>query len=370
MNKAMQEIYPHRCVTSNTASSKCHFCRICGIHMSKNSNGPKYFRSEKFDVLDPFRVDGNVAIIQMVQKQSNNRYYNTQANHISYRNELIGFVEELAVKLDYKESTFHLAIGILDALLSLYTIDRKQIKIVSFMALNLAAKMEENNSKIPEMNAIGQLFENEFSYDELVSCETLLTKVLGYNLNIKTPFTFVEHFLSKGVVSDKDLHVKTQYQINEKIEQFEKLVSFFLQTTLNHYNFYKYTSVAVAASAIACARKLMGFENIWTSELENLTLVRWESIEQCSMMLFEAAKDIYPILTPEAVLGLTFEEFECPALIQRLKSRGSILTEATSEKDDHFDDQPEISEFKLFDSDDEEFVEPMKFILQFEHNSR
>ena len=316
--------------------------------------------------MDPFRLDSNTVLSEMIKKQSLNRYYNAQAHHLEYRTELIAFVEELALKLDYSESTFYLAIAILDALLSLYAIDRKQIKMVCFMALNLAAKMEESNAKIPELSAIAQLFENQFDIQELVNCEALLVKVLGYNINIKTPYTFFEYFFSKGIVSDQDISRHSANIINEKMNQFEKLVSFFLQVSTNHYNFYKYTSIAVTTSAIACARKLMGFESTWTSDLENLTHVSWESIEQCSKMLYSAAQQIYPVLTPQIILGSPIDEFECPLLANGLKSRDSIFTEATSEKDEIYGENPQVSEFKLYDSEDEEANESTRFVVPFD----
>ena len=369
MSATNQATYPHRCRSNEIAGAKCRFCRICGVHMTKNAPGTVYFRSEKYNVVDPFRLDDNVVLSEMLKKQGNNRYYNAQAHHLTYRAELLGFVEELALKLDYSESTFHLAIGMLDALLSLYAIDRKQIKMVSFMALNLAAKMQENSAKIPELPAIAQLFENQFSTEELVNCEALLTKVLGYSLNIKTPHAFVEYFHSKGIVSNKDLRCRPADQCNDKLEQFEKLVSFFLQVSNSHYDFYKYTSVAVATAAIACARKLIGFESVWNKDLENITHVAFGSIEHCCTMLYEAAEETYPILTPQVVLGSPVEEFECPPLINGLKSRGSIFTEATSEKDDRYDEAPQVSEFKLYDSEDEAFGEPMKFVVPYDFNS-
>ena len=358
----------HKCVAVNSADTRCQFCRICGIYLSKTNTTTVYYRSSKYNMADPFRLDGNLMISEMIKKQGNNRYYNIQAHHLGYRTELISFVEELALKLDYKESTFYLAIAILDALLSLYSIERSQIKMVSFMALNLAAKMEEKSSKIPELTAISQLFENQFDIEELGGCETLLSSVLSYNFNIKTPQTFLELFLSKGITSNKDLGMPCNEKFENKMLQFESLIAFFLQISISHYIFYKYTSIAVAASIIAAARKLIGFENVWTNDLENLTRVSWESIEDCTNLLYEAASQKYPVLTPQIVLGAQDEEFEIPQMLNVMKNNGSIFTEATSEKDEHFIENIQVSEFKLYESDDEGLEESERFVLPFDLN--
>lgn len=324
----------HKCVSNNNSSGACAFCRVCGVYMSTKSPQTIFHRLAKHCISDPYKLDGNMMLKEMIKRQGANRYYNVQANHLGYRSELLCFVEEISMKLEYSEATFHLAVAVLDALLSLYAIEKKQLKMVCFMALNLAAKMEENNSKIPELCAIVQLFENQFTADELANCEVLLAGVLGYNINIKTPLTFVNYFMSRGVISSDDLISTSAHEINKKLEQFEQLVSFFMHLSITHYDFYKFTSIAVATSVIACARKLIGFETCWNTELENLTHVSQDSIEQCCAMLYEAARDQFPLLTPQAVLGLPLEENECSTYDSAQKSRSSVFTQATSEKDD------------------------------------
>lgn len=365
MNTSEQKIQRHKCIATNATTTRCDFCRICGVYMSKSTPKATYYRSAKYNIADPFRLDGNMILSELIKKQSQNRYFNTQAHHLSYRSELIGFVEEISLKLEYNETTFQLAIGMLDALLSLYAIDKKQIKMVCFTALNLAAKMEENNSKIPELTAIAQLFENQFDIEELANCEVLLAKVLGYNLNIKTPYIFVNHFLSKGVVSDSDIERLSLKQTEEKIIEFEKLVSLFLQISNTHYEFYKFTSIAVATSIIACARRLSGFGLSWTPELENLTHVTYSSIEQCCALLYEAAQEQYPILTPQIVLGTCKDESDLAVSSNGLKSRSSIFTESTSEKDEHF----HIEEFNFSDSENEEQNKTTRFVLPYDLNA-
>lgn len=365
MNKSEHKTQKHRCITANTSISRCNFCRICGVYMSMSTPKSIYYRSAKYNTVDPFRLDSNMVLSELIKKQSQNRYYNTQAHHLGYRNELIGFVEEISLKLEYSETTFHLALGMLDAILSLYAIDKKQLKMVCFMALNLAAKMEENNSKIPELNAIAQLFENKFDLEDLANCEVLLAKVLGYNMNIKTPYTFITHFLSKGVVSDSDIGRLSAQHTETKMIEFEKLVLLFLQISNTYYEFYQFTSIAVATSVIACARRLSGFDLCWTHELENLTHVTYSSIKQCCALLYETAQEQYPVLTPHIALGTSIDEFDFAVPLNGLKSRGSMFTVATSEKDEHY----QMEEFHLSDSENEELNETKRFVLPYDLNA-
>lgn len=357
----------HKCASSGNASSRCAFCAVCGVYMSKSAPNAQFHRPARYQVIDPLRLDNNSVLTEMIKKQALNRYFNAQANHLNYRSELISFVEEVSTKLEYSDATFFLAVAILDALLSLYSVDRTQIKLVGFMALNLAAKIHENNQKIPELAAVVQLFENQFDVDEISNCENMLAQVLGYNLNIKTPHSFVDYFLSKGVVSDIDLGAVSSAQLRQKTAQLDKVVSFFLQASVGYYEFYKFTSIAVSTAVIACARKLMGFEAVWSNDLENLTQVSWDAIEQCTMMLYEAAMRSVPELSLRAIAGDCGVEIECPALLSGLKRQVSITTEATSEKDYSKGERVRVSEFSLYDSDEEE-GEPARFDIPYNFN--
>ena len=344
----------HKCSNNAETTAKCAFCRVCGLYMSKASPETTFLRPHKYQVIDPLRMDNNNVLTEMIKKQALNRYFNAQANHLNYRAELISFVEEVSMKLEYADATFYLAIAILDALLSLYSVDRSQIKLVGFMALNLAAKIYENSSKIPEISAVVQLFENQFDIDEIMNCENMLAQVLNYNLNIKTPHSFVEYFLSKGIISDADFGSLTGAQLKQKAAQLEKLTDFFLQMSANFYEFYRFTSIAVSTAVVACARKLLGLEAVWTNDLENLTQVSWDAIEQCTMMLYEAAMRSVPELSLSAIAGDCAIEAESHALLSGLKKQISTATEATGEKDYSRHARPNVSEFSLFDSDEDE----------------
>ena len=345
MNSNNLNIYTHRCKEADTKSSKCCFCRVCGIYMSRSNQRTLFYRSAKYNLIDPFRINDDVVLPELIRKQAYNRYFNAQANHLDHRPDLVSFLEDIAMKLDYSEATYYLAVAMVDALLSLYAVEKKQIKMICFMALTLAAKLHENNHKIPDQDAIVSLFDHQFDAEEVTNCESLLAKVLNYNLSIKTPYTFIEYFLSKGVVSSNDIGKLPKEHIESRMVQFERLVSLALQASTNHYEFYRFTSIAVATSVIACARRLMGFDYAWTLDLENLTGVAWESIEQCSGMLQQAIQHSCSPSDLGAFIEGKGAEFEFPPLICGSKKRDSVYTETTSEKDCDYEDRQSISEF-------------------------
>ena len=58
----------------------------------------------------------------------------------------------------------------------------------------------ENNNKIPFYDEIEIFLNMKFNKIEIEKTEYEIIKILNYNLNIKTPYTFIIYFLSKGLI--------------------------------------------------------------------------------------------------------------------------------------------------------------------------
>ena len=80
------------------------------------------YRPRKYELENVFCADGYAVINQMIKKQSNNRYFNRNANHLGYRNSLIRYIKQLIEKFEFSIESFHLSCAILDAIFSLYAI--------------------------------------------------------------------------------------------------------------------------------------------------------------------------------------------------------------------------------------------------------
>lgn len=333
MHRNTLEVESHKCTAQVSAHTGRHFCQYCGIYMSKVSNGFKYIRSSKFNCIDPYRLDQDALLVEMVKKQNWNRYYNAKACHLEYREDMITFVEETAENLGYRESTFHLAIALLDGLLAKYSIDKSLIKLISFMSLNIAAKLEENYDNIPDNTCISKLFNNMYTVEEIAHCEMVFGSVLQYRLNLKTPYSFIEYFFSKGVLNNNDLKSIRSNKINSKIMEFESLATHFVRIALKDYNFYKHTSISIAAAAIACARKLMNLYQFWTNDLEDITRVPLKTVIECSDVLFNATTITVPSTYSSVELIEMVEETCELDQFSKLKSQSSIMTDECLDKE-------------------------------------
>lgn len=295
----------HECFSTNGLSERCRFCKVCGIYMPRpqgpnfGSNANRFYRSPRFTLVDPTGANSNTILEQMIARQSINRYYNVSVHNLQNRTSLIEWMQCICQNLEYSLTTFHLSVAYLDAIFSLYIVKENQLKLIGYLAIYLAAKMEEEDSKIPTIKQTVKMFKDEFSVDEIINCEKFMCKILSYSLNLKTPFLFLMFFFSKGFVSTADLQsLSLSEEITKYVENLEKLALFFLDLSTKHYEFYQFTSIAVAATAIACARKCAGASS-WSIDLEKLTFVSWEAIKDCSQMLIARFKEGCPAMYRE-----------------------------------------------------------------------
>ena len=288
----------HVCKAFKAKQAKINYCFECSTCMANSSFTEEpihFYRPIKYNLVNVYKLEPTLILKKMVTKQAKNRYFNKNAYHLDYRVNLVAFVQQLCNRLNYSMKTFYLSCSILDAVLSLYFIEQSQIKMLTVICVQLSAKMNENLDSIPELTAISKKFENEFTCDELMNCEAMVFKILDYNLNIVTSYDFITQFLYRGVVSSLDLKIGiTAEERATVMNSFENLVFTLLEVTLKNYQFYKYSSIAVAATVIGCVRKFMGFGEIWNESLESLTFVSYKSIKSCIAYLEKSVSVVYP----------------------------------------------------------------------------
>ena len=330
--------------------------------MSQAKAGPVYHRSQQYKLVDVYKIDYLSIFTQMVRKQNVGRHYNPQARYIKFRNELLSFVEYLAEKLEYSQCTYYLAIGVLDAFLSQHAVDKSQIKLVCFMALQVAAKMEEHNEKVPEVQTIRKLFQNKFDKEDINACETMIAKSLNYNFNLKTPFAFIEHFFSKGVVSDFDLGRISAKLTTDKLSSYERAVIRFLDVSTLDYDFYAFDPITIAAACILCARRLEKYNVLWPEDLVRLTGLNYEQIRECADLIYCQFKLINAKQSSDKNKSKA-DKKTAESTNLNLKNESSVDTIDVSVHEKTKQSKMVVSELVVFDTDEEEPAKnPAKYI--------
>lgn len=279
---------PHSCQASKTVHGPLLFCALCGLYLPCSSTNRiiKTFRSPLLPATEVMSCNPNQELLNMTLKQQKNRYFNPNAFHLSFRNQLVEWISGISKKLEFNSPTIHLAVAILDTIMSQYSVQENQVRILTFMSLYMAAKMEDHEDKLPTLESVSELFEYEFSVEDFINCERTIFTIVGYNLNLQTPYKFVSFFLFRGVLFDADFKFKEE---NPKItlitDNLERLCQLFLKASLMCYQVNRFTSLAVACCVIALARKYLDVAEIWPKHLERLAKCSFDSLKDCFSIL-------------------------------------------------------------------------------------
>ena len=283
--------HSQRACCTNPLSESCR-CQNCSKYATSNQREDQAKAENAAYALSyADKLDSRAVFNQMIQKQHKNRFYNKSAFHIDIRLSLIKWLEQLKDKLTYSETTYHLSCAILDAVLSVYAVENRHIKMICFMSLHLAAKLHEQDAKILEMVHVKDLFKNEFQLRDIFNCEQMIFRVLDYSPNIKTPYVFLKLLLSQEMLSVNDLDLGASINnFNQTTDRFDRLCNLFIKASLMDYSLYKFSALAVATSVIVMARKQLLLDNIWTEKIGELTPLSMRTIIPCADKLYNTCK--------------------------------------------------------------------------------
>ncbi len=282
--------YHHMCTPYDVESISA-FCTICGLYMpSDRVKGLVAYRPNRFPQNETFRSNPQTILSDMISKQHKSRCFNKDALHVKYRPSLVKWLIGISYKLDFKQDTLHLSISILDAILSVFTVPENHVQMLTFIALYMAAKMEEKKHKLPSLDSVVDLFEGDFSIDEFKHCETVVLSSLAFDLNIVSPIKFVSYFSYRGSLFNNDFEFKIKYEQVETIKEgFSHFCEVFLKASLMSYELVRFSPLIVGCSVIALARKYLSCIQIWPSHLEDLTSVNKNRFQDCLSILEQCA---------------------------------------------------------------------------------
>lgn len=278
----------------------------------------RYLRSANFTQPPQDEPIAELSLQNMIARKTVNRLFREGLVSVAtLRPDLVSFMRSLCRQLQYSLNTFYLAVAYLDCVFGQYSVKQAQGRVLAFSALMLAAKLEENVEKIPAMNDTVSFFDNQYSEESLVFFERIIAECLSFKFNLKTPFSFLNAYLSLGVVREDECSmVDDPLSVGGIVATLESVGALFVEIGTLAYEFNQYDSQTVAASAIVCARSCLGFEMVGESLMERLR-VKWTDIEGCVGAMLSSAKftqsECY-FRFQDKIDGMQFE-------IQQLKNR-------------------------------------------------
>jgi len=189
--------------------------------------------------------------------------YNPSAYHLGIRNEVIEWLKGISIKLGFNDITYFHAIYLLDGLLSYFDVPDHLIKLATYLALHLTAKLHENYAKIPNFISVIELFNYEYTMNDLTGFESRFFSAYDYQLNRKTVYSEIQLLLEKGMIFCSDFGIlDTSEVIQSKIYVFRSTLQTIICLYPYLYELYKYDATQVALTAISIARKRAGLTKL------------------------------------------------------------------------------------------------------------
>lgn len=347
----------HRCRARILTASCLQICTICGICISNKSN-TVFLRPESFSAVNFYGGDPDQILKIMIARQDNHRYYNTSLPSKEERLMIIEWMESLAAMLEFKKQTFYTACAIMDAIISMAHIESHTLKMVAFVCMNLAGKMEEPCKQLPNFKNVVKLFQNTFTFEDFTNCEQVVFSMLGCSLNIQTPYNFASYFVYRGAIISEEV---SDGSSNKILTDFEELLEFFMRISLDCYDLYQFSALTVGASLIACARKYAGLDVYWPEHLITLVGISWKSIKSCFDLIDKFAMTIYneELNNRAAANNSAYYNFGTSEIL--CDKQSDIQTQVNSSRCSVV-----ITEFECINSDDENlFGDDQTVVLKF-----
>ncbi|KAF7283214.1 cyclin A [Rhynchophorus ferrugineus] len=179
------------------------------------------------------------------------------------RSILVDWLVEVAEEYKLHTETLYLAVNYIDRFLSYMSVVRAKLQLVGTAAMFIASKYEEIYP--PDIGEFVYITDDTYSKRQVIRMEHLIVKVLGFDLSVPTPLTFVTSMCCRNKLDDK-----TKY-----------LAMYLCELSLLEGETYlEYLPSTLAASAIALARHTLD-RPVWPQELVETTGYQFEQLTSC-----------------------------------------------------------------------------------------
>nr|CAI5852421.1 unnamed protein product [Callosobruchus analis] len=177
---------------------------------------------------------------------------------------LIDWLVEVAEEYRLSTESLYLAVNFIDRFLSYMSVVRTKLQLVGTAAMFLASKYEEIYP--PAIREFVYITDDTYTKRQVIRMEQLILKVLGFDLSVPTPLSFIT-----AICSMNKMNEKTQY-----------LAMYLSELSLLNGDVYlEFLPSAIAASAIAIARHTLGEQDCWSTELIESTGYNLRDLRPC-----------------------------------------------------------------------------------------
>uniref|UniRef100_A0A914W2M8 Cyclin N-terminal domain-containing protein n=1 Tax=Plectus sambesii TaxID=2011161 RepID=A0A914W2M8_9BILA len=185
---------------------------------------------------------------------------------------LVDWLIDVTVEYDLQMETLHLAVDVIDRMLSQMDCPRLKLQLIGSTAMMIAAKFEEIYP--PELKDFVYITDDTYTSKQVLRMERLILQTLIYEVAAPTSFWFASRFL----------------KICRSALKTSQLAYYLLELALLDYGFLKYRRSQIAASAVCLANVITG-PTPWPYCVELATGISLAEMYPCLQALLKCFKN-------------------------------------------------------------------------------
>jgi hypothetical protein len=165
----------------------------------------------------------------------------------------------------------------------------REIYLYGVSLLMLASKYDELDDKIPYIRDFRNVSSRaNFTWDQVVNCETHIVKSLNWDLMALTPENFSTTLLTFGLVfSDEGTPSDLKF-----LKSIRMYVEMFTDLALQSMEMQQYKYSVQAVASVVAARKAKGIKTEWSPRLMEITGMNWDQIQEAYLTLYSRYEKI------------------------------------------------------------------------------
>lgn len=188
----------------------------------------------------------------------------------SMRSILVDWLVEVAEEYKLHRETLFLAVNYIDRFLSQMSVLRGRLQLVGAASMFLAAKYEEIYP--PDVKEFVYITDDTYTQEQVLKMETLILKVLSFDVAAPTINIFAERFLKLLGFSDQDKAYNLAMYLIEL-------------SMLDAETYHRFQASEIAASAVCLACHTLGLE-AWPSSMALSTGYSMQQLMECVQNLY------------------------------------------------------------------------------------
>jgi cyclin A len=182
---------------------------------------------------------------------------------------LIDWLVEVTEEYKMQTETLYLAVNFIDRFLSYMSVVRAKLQLVGTAAMFIASKYEEIFP--PDVGEFVYITDDTYNKQQVLRMEHLILRVLGFDLSVPTPLTFINAICISARLKEKTMYF-AMYLSELALLEVEPYLQFLPSV--------------IAASAIALSRHTLG-EGAWDETLQKTSGYCLKELKLCIGFLYD-----------------------------------------------------------------------------------